>query len=190
MKTLLPFLCLALGACATTGKQATPDEMMAAFMRAGTPGEEHRRLDVFVGDWDVAITYWMDPAAPPSQMSGRMTSEWILDGHYLDQRFSGEMEGMPFDGRGTFGYDIAGQHYFGTWIDSMSTYITVTRGLVSPDGRVFRLQTIGTDPVTGKPSEGREEIVVEGPDRHTMAIFEDRGGELVKTMDMVYTRRK
>lgn len=190
LKNVFPILCLALTACATAPKSASPEEMMAAWQRASTPGAEHRKLDVFVGDWDVAIEYWMDPGQPPSKMTGVMHTEWMLDGRHLDQRYEGEMEGMPFHGRGTWGYDVAGQHYVGTWLDSASTSISISRGRELPDGKAFLLQTLGTDPVTGKPSEGLEDIRVESPDRHTMTMYEYKGSERVKTMHMVYTRRK
>ncbi|NUP97829.1 MAG: DUF1579 domain-containing protein [Planctomycetaceae bacterium] len=190
LRKLLSLACLALAACATAPKQPTPDEMMAAWQRAATPGAEHRKLDVFVGDWDVAIEFWMDPAAPPSKMQGVMRTEWMLDGHYLDQRYEGEMDGMPFQGRGTWGYDIAGQHYVGTWLDNSSTALMISRGRDLEGGKSFVLQTLGTDPVSGKPVEGFEEIRVESPDRHTMTMYEYRGSERVKSMHMVYTRRK
>jgi len=186
----LALACLAFAACATAPEQPTPDEMMAAWQRAGTPGAEHRQLDVFVGDWDVAIEFWMDPSAPPSQMKGVMHTEWMLDGRYLDQRYEGEMEGMPFHGRGTWGYDVAGGHYVGTWLDNWSTTLMVSRGRGLEGGKSFVLQTHATDPISCKPAEGLEEIHVEGPDRHTMTMYENRGGERVKTMHMVYTRRK
>lgn len=190
LKNLLSLACLVVSACATAPKQPTPDERMAAWTKAATPGAEHRKLDGFVGEWDVAIEFWMDPGAPPSTMQGVMRTEWMLDGHYLDQRYEGEMEGMPFHGRGTWGYDVAGQHFVGTWLDNMSTALSISRGRETPDGKGFLLQTLGTDPASGKPAEGFEEIRVENPDRHTMTVYEYRGSERVKTMHMVYTRRK
>ena len=190
LKNVLSIACLALAACATAPKQSSPEEMMAAWQRAGTPGAEHRKLDSFVGDWDVALEFWMAPGEAPSTMKGVMHTEWMLDGHYLDQRYEGEMEGMPFHGRGTWGYDVAGQHYVGTWLDNMSTALSISRGRELPDGKGFLLQTLATDPVTGKPSEGLEDLRVESPDRHTMTMYEYKGSERVKTMHMVYTRRK
>lgn len=190
LKNVLSITCLAFAACATAPKQSTPEEMMAAWQRAATPGPEHRKLDNFVGDWDVALEFWMEPGAAPSTMKGVMHTEWMLDGHFLDQRYEGEMNGMPFHGRGTWGYDVAGQHYVGTWLDSASTALMISRGRELPDGKGFLLQTLATDPVSGKPAEGLEDLRVESPDRHTMTMYEYRGSERVKTMHMVYTRRK
>lgn len=190
LKNVVSILCLALAACATAPKQPAPEDLLAAMERSSTPGAEHRKLDAFVGDWDVALEFWMDPGAAPSTMQGVMHTEWMLDGHHLDQQFQGEMAGMHFQGRGTWGYDVAGQHYVGTWIDNMSTSLSVSRGRELPDGKGFLLQTLNTDPISGKPVEGFEEIRVESPDRHTMTMYEYRGSERVKTMHMVYTRRK
>lgn len=184
---LAVFAALSTG-CMSSGPQPTPEELMAAYGRAGTPGAEHRALDVFVGTWDCSLKMWMDPAAAPSESKGTMTNTWILGGRYLDQRFQGSVEGQSFEGLGLWGYDVAGQHYVGTWIDSMSTQLMVARGRASADGKQFRMLAVSTNPLTGRPDEGEEEIVVESPDRHTMTMWERRDGERVKTMEIVYTR--
>jgi hypothetical protein len=82
---------LTLG-CSSSGtndaaKQPSMDEVMAAMMRAGTPGDAHRKLDAFVGTWNAKLKMWMDPAAPAEESTGVMTNAWTLDGRYLEQKF-------------------------------------------------------------------------------------------------------
>jgi len=184
---------LAVG-CASTGAAPQPeptmDEMMAAMMRAGTPGPEHRALDAFVGTWNATVTYWMSPDAPPEVSRGVMTNTWVLDGHHLSQQFSGDMGGMPFTGIGTWGYDVAAGKYHGTWQDSMSTALMVSYGPPSKDGKTFEMLGTNTDPMTGEPAVADEVITINNPNRHTMEMFENRGGKRVKTMEIVYDRVK
>jgi hypothetical protein len=39
-------------------------EMMAKY---STPGEEHKKLQNFVGTWDTTAKMWMDPGATPQE---------------------------------------------------------------------------------------------------------------------------
>lgn len=196
MKNLvLPLALLALTGlgCNSAGsapaKQPTSDEMMAAMMRVGTPGAQHKALEPFVGTWDATVTSWMDPAKPPSVFKGRMVNAWILGGRYLEQKFEGEFMGQPFQGTGTWGFDVAAGKYFGTWIDSMSTGMMTSWGPVPKDGKTFTSQSEVTDPMTGKPSHGEEVVTLDSPTQHTMTMYEMRGDKKVKSMQIVYTRK-
>jgi hypothetical protein len=198
----LPSLFLALTAfgCASTGgsagssaqESAPPkfEEVMAAMMRAGTPGPEHKALEPLVGTFDAKVTMWTDPGTPPMESTGAMVNTWIYDGRYLEQKFEGDMGGTKFGGTGLFGFDVAAGKYIGLWYDSMSTGISNSVGTASSDGKKFTLMSTMTDPMTGKPATSEEIFTVEGPDKHTMEIFEDRGGKKIKSMEIVYTRKK
>jgi hypothetical protein len=164
------------------------DPMLVAWMQAGTPGEHHRHMDAFVGTWDTEVSLWMDPTRPPDVTEGTMETRWILDGRYLENVYDGEAMGMPFAGRGILAYDNAAQTYRGVWIDSMSTHLQESAGYVNEDGTRWTMRTSATDPMTGEPIEGKEEIVVEGPDRHVMTAWMKQGDAWVKTMQIVYTR--
>ena len=190
---LLPLLlACALQGCASNGardSQPTPDQMMAAMMRAGTPGAEHKALQPFVGTWNAKLSMWMEPGAPPMESTGTMVNAWIYGGRYLEQKFEGDVGGEKFSGTGVWGFDVAAGKYVGTWHDSMSTAIMRSTGPASKDGKTFRMDSVNTDPMTGKDSWGEEVITLDGPNQHTMAMYENRGGEMVKTMEIVYTRK-
>ncbi len=181
----------AVGCSSTSSKpaQPSPEEMMAAWQRAATPGPEHRALDVFVGTWRTAVSMWWSPDGPPDISTGTMTNAWVLDGHHLEQRYSGTAGGQPFQGQGTWGFDVAGGEYIGTWIDSMSTSLMVSHGKRSSDGKTFIMTSTNTDPVTGKRVNSEEVIVVESPDRHTTTSYKlENGKRAEKTMHIVYER--
>ncbi len=170
--------------------EPNPQDMMAAMQRAGTPGAKHKALEPFVGTWSAKVSMYMDPAAPAMESSGTMVNSWIYDGRYLQHKFEGDMGGMKFEGSGLWGFDVAAGKYVGTWIDSMSTAISTSVGPDSKDGKTWTMASTNTDPVTGKASVGEEVITLDNPNQHTMSMFEDRGGKKVKTMEIVYTRKK
>lgn len=192
----LPLSLLALAACTSTGsdapkaeKQPTPDEMMAAMTKAGTPTAEHKALQPFVGTWDAKVTMWMDPKAPPMESTGTMVNSWIYDGRYLEQKFVGDMGGMKFEGTGLWGFDVAAGKYVATWYDSMSTGIMRSWGPKSKDGKTFVTTAVNTDPMTGKEALGEEVVTLDSATQHTMTMYEMRGEQKVKTMQIVYTRK-
>jgi hypothetical protein len=184
----LPLVSLLFAACAAPQPQPTPEQMQEAWIRAGTPGAEHRALDPFVGTWNATVSMWMAPDAPPDVSTGTMVNTWGFDGRFLEQRFSGSMGGMPFTGLATWGFDVAAGCYCSTWTDSMSTTISVSHGAPSKDGKTFELTGSHTDPVTGKPKTTEEVITITGPDRHTMEMFDSSSGKRVKAMEIVYER--
>lgn len=177
--------------CASQGKheQPTPQQMMEAMMRTGTPGAEHKALQPFVGSWNAKVSWWMDPKQPPSESSGTMINTWIYGGRYLEQKFVGDMSGERFEGSGLWGFDVAAGKYIGIWYDSMSTAMSRSVGPVSKDGKTFRMTAFNTDPVSGAESCGEEVVTLDNPNQHTMTMWEDRGGEKVMTMKIVYTRK-
>lgn len=197
MKTFSLFVLLVAASsfgCASNGAQhshaqPTPQQMMEAMMRTGTPGAEHKALEPFVGSWNATVSWWMDPSMPPSESKGTMVNSWVYGGRYLEQKFVGDMDGQRFEGTGLWGFDIAAGKYIGTWYDSMSTSMSRSVGSISKDGKSFRMTAYNTDPVTGQESCGEELITLDGPNQHTMAMYEDRGGQKVMTMKIVYTRK-
>ncbi len=168
--------------------EASMEEMMAAWQRAGTTGEEHRALDAFVGTWKATVTMYWSPDAPPDVSTGTMTNTWVLDGRHLEQRFEGTAGGAPFKGVGMWGFDVAAGEYYGTWIDTMTTAVMISSGPRSADGKTFEMKSTNTDPVTGKRVSSEEVIVIESPSRHTMTSYKLDGGERTKAMEIVYER--
>jgi len=48
-------------------KEMPPDQKaaMEAMMKAASPGDAHKKLASFVGNWDALVKTWMQPGAPP-----------------------------------------------------------------------------------------------------------------------------
>ncbi len=174
-----------------TKKPAMDPAMMEAMMKAGMPGDPHKKLDAFVGTWDTKITTWMMPGADPMTSVGKSTNLWVLDGRYIEQRFAGDFMGAPFNGLGFTGYDNVKKQYFGTWMDSMSTGMMVSTGSMSADGKTFTFTGSMSDPMTGKDSPLEEKITITDADHHTMEMWSPGpDGKMFKMMEIAYSRKK
>lgn len=197
MKKILGFLFLA-AVCATGLLHAQQPEMtaeqkaeMEAWMKAGTPGAHHEALAAMVGTWDVAITMWEKQGAPPSNFKGSSEQRLVLGGRWVEQRFRGEVMGMPFEGLGYFGYDNVRGRFLGTWMDSMSTSMMTMEGEPQKEKGVFRSAGSMADPLSGRQLRLEDETRVVSPDRLESTMWlEGKDGKMFKHMEFVYTRKK
>src|SRR5260370_9404752 len=65
-------------------KADAPDEKahMEAMMKAATPGEMHKKLEPFAGEWNYSMKMWMDPNKPPTDSKGTAETKWVMGGRY------------------------------------------------------------------------------------------------------------
>jgi hypothetical protein len=165
--------------------------MMDMMMKAGTPGDAHKKLDGLVGTWDTKVQFWMMPGTDPMMSGGMSTNQWVMGGRYLEQRYKGDMAGMAFEGVGYTGYDNVKKQYWGTWMDNMSTGVMTSTGSVSADGKSWDFSATMSDPMTGKDSTSKEKVTVIDADHHTMEMWAaGPDGKMFKNMEINYSRKK
>jgi Protein of unknown function (DUF1579) len=172
------------------GAAQDPQSMMAAVEKAGQPAEEHKQLLKMVGKWNLAFKSWMDPKAPPMDSTGTAESKAILGDRFVQTTVTSTFMGKPFSGVAINGYDKAKKKFVGTWMDSMSTGISVVEGTADASGKVITSQMKGTDPVTGKETRMRIVGRWESDDKLVEEFHEKKGGKEVKMMEITYTRAK
>jgi hypothetical protein len=174
-------------------KAAPPDEkaMMEAMMKAGTPGEPHKKLESMIGTWDTKVTMWMDPSKPPEQSTGTSENKWVLGNRYVQENFEGTFMGQPFSGIGYTGYDNITKKYTGTWMDSASTAMMNMTGKAEADGKTMKFSGTMNDPMTGKACKLTSKVTVADNDHHTMEMWgPDPSGKVYKMMEITYSRKK
>jgi hypothetical protein len=175
-------------------KEAAPPGMdpaaMEAMMKAISPGENHKHVTRYAGDWTYAGKMWMDPGQPPTESTGTMHGETILDGRYVQSVWKGTFMGMPFEGRGTNGYDNLSKQYVSTWIDNMGTGIIYSTGTCDASGMKCEDKGEMMDPMTGKKSYMRSVVTWTGDKSFKMESYgPGPSGEEVKMMEMVVTKK-
>ena len=75
---------------------------------------------------------------------------------WLVSKFEGKLGDMPFTGRGTTGYDPAEKKYVGTWIDSVSPYMTIMKGDYDPATKTLTMTGDMRDVASGKVTETKQ----------------------------------
>jgi hypothetical protein len=191
---LLSFATAAALYAADPPKQAAPSAeekaAMDAMMKAATPGEAHKKLDDMVGTWNSKVTVWMAPGAPPAESGGSSTSQWVLGGRYLEQRFTGNFMGMPYSGLGYTGYDNVKQQYFGTYMDNMGTGVANSTGKMDGANH-WTFTGSSPDPVTGKDAPFEQHMSMPDKDHMTFDMWgPGPDGKMYKMMEITYVRKK
>jgi hypothetical protein len=174
-------------------KAPTAEEKAAweAMVKAGTPGDAHKKLSDMVGDFDVTVKSYMQPGAPPQVSTGTSKNSWALGGRWVEEHFNGTFMGMPFSGIGYTGYDNVKKQYVGTWMDTMSTSMMTSTGTADASGKSYEFTSSMDDPVTGKTMPMKEKVTVTDKDNHTMEMWSPGpDGKMYKMMEITYTRKK
>ena len=165
---------------------------MAAMMKAGTPGEQHKMLAKMAGTFDAVVSFKMSPDGSELTSKGRETSEMLFDGRYLKSEFSADMMGMPFKGTGLTGYDNTKKKFVVVWLDSMSTGMMVAEGDADAAGKVITFGGEYACPVeTGTMRKFRQVWTIKDNDHHEFEMFSPGpDGKEFRGMHIKYTRVK
>ena len=162
---------------------------MEAMMKAATPGEAHQKLSPMVGTFDVKIKMWSAPSAPPVESTGKSVSTWVLGNRWVAENFEGTFMGMPFSGIGYTGYDNIQKIYVGTWMESMSTQMMVSKGSADAGGKTMNFTSSMADPMSGKTMPVKEKVTVTDENHHMMEMWSPGPkGKMFKMMEITYTR--
>ncbi|MFY9820982.1 MAG: DUF1579 domain-containing protein [Thermoanaerobaculia bacterium] len=157
---------------------------MDAMMKASMPGEPQKSLARLAGDWSFTSTAWMAPGQPPMTSNGTMHGVVLMGGRYVEHTWKGTFMGMPFEGRGTDGYDNVAKHYVSSWVDTMGTGILYQVGHCDDAVKVCNYSGDVWDPMTGKKTLFRSvitwadndnfknEMYGNGPDGKEMKMME------------------
>lgn len=188
---IVMLMMLASAAHAAETSMAEMDPAMMAKMQAATsPGEQHKVLEAFAGQWTYTGTFRMTPDAAPQEMTGTAKAEMVYGGRFLKQEFEGPWMGQTFNGLGYTGYDNIKGEYVSIWLDSMATGIMVVSGQYDKEGKTLDMAGNNSCPLTGeKDRRGRSEWTVVDADHNTYTSYlSDPNGEEFKAMEIKYTR--
>jgi hypothetical protein len=173
-------------ATAQDKKEVTPPKVAETTVLA--PGQEQNLLKQDVGVWDATIESTMEPGGKPNVTKGSETNT-LLGSRWLISDFKGELMGLPFQGHAVMGYDPAKKKYTGTWVDSMSTNISVLEGTYDPKTKTMTswMESPGPD---GKPMKMRSTSEWKDDDTRIFTMHSPAGqGDEFAMMKITYKRR-
>jgi len=164
--------------------------MMKAWEAYMTPGDAHKMLAKYNGTWDAEVSHWMKPDAAPTVSKASCINKMILGGRYQQSTFSGNFEGMPFEGIGTLAYDNTRKTFLSTWVDNMGTGVMYLEGTYDEPKKLLTLKGKTVDPASGKEMQIIETTKFIDDNNQYMEMFDASKGKEIKTMAIKFTRRK
>ncbi len=166
------------------------DPAMAAWIKAGAPGEMHKLLEPLVGEWTAVSTFVAAPGAPPVESKGTCKRTSILGGRFIQEEFKGDFMGMPMEGLGFYGHDNVKKKYVSAWMDTMTSPIMTSLGTIDDSKKVITFTGDYDDPATGKVKKNRSIFKIESKEKNSWTMFDTTpDGKEFKTMEIVYTRK-
>ncbi|MFO0906831.1 MAG: DUF1579 domain-containing protein [Isosphaeraceae bacterium] len=154
---------------------------------------EHKLLAAEEGTWDAAIkTFEAGPDAAPSVSKGTEVNELLPGGLWIISKFEGDFGGMKFHGRGQYGYDPVKKKYVGTWLDSMSTILSVLEGDYDAKAKTLTFTGDGYDPVQKAKFSQRMVTAMKDDGSRVFTLYMKYEGQPAeaKFMEITYTKRK
>jgi hypothetical protein len=194
--SLLSLVALVVAGCAVREPDTLTDAVRLSalsvdqWVALGEPGDAHKVLQTFVGEWDVAISSRSSVTAKPEVSSGRSHFSWVLQGRFIEERFSGEVAGKGYDGLGYFGFDNATKRYSSLWLESLSTSPTLSWGVYNPENQSFSFVADVYDPLRARLKRSYSRIVVTSQDSFSLSMMERSSeGEEFVAFELQYKRR-
>ena len=170
-------------------KKMDMQAMMEVYKKVGTPGEPHKLLAKLEGNWTTRTIGYQE-GKTVMESTGTCEQKLVLDGHYLQQFYTGDMMGAPFSGINLLGYNNHTKKYESIWIDSMSTAIYFFVGKGSTDGRTITQECSYDDPVKG-PAIWRSVTRIKDDNTLEFEMFiTPKGGKEEKMMEMTVARKE
>ena len=174
------------------GEQDQMAEMMAKWKELNSKGPEHEKLKKMVGEWDTEMKWWMTPDGEPMISPGHASFRLILDGRFVEQKYSCEMMGDKYEGIGLDGFDRVKNKYVSLWMDNQCTGFYTCEGTADATGKVVTYYGKMDDPIAGVKDKTVRSVAREINDNK--AVFEmydtTPEGKEFKSMEITYTRHK
>ena len=161
-----------------------------AWQDYATPSKAHEMLAKDNGTWDAELTFWSPDNPQEMKSTATVTYKMIMGGKYQEGTYSGDMFGMPFEGKGMVAYDNATEEFVSTWIDNMGTGMMVTKGKYDEATKTSTFYGEMVDPVTKKAKKVKEVITYIDDNNQKMEMFDvSEDGKEFKSMQVVSKRK-
>jgi hypothetical protein len=182
-------------ASAQPAEEMSPEamqEMWDSYLKLARPGDAHRHLDDSVGTWDVTVRIWMSgPGGEPTVSNGTAHREWVLDGRFVREVLRTEMMGQPFEGLGYTGYDNYKNLYVSSWMDNLSTSLSLSKGQRHPGTGVFTFYGEMDEPMLQVQGRTVKTVIrPAGAGGQVFEMYDLHAGDDYKVMEITYRKRE
>jgi hypothetical protein len=113
---------------------------MTDITLAGQPSPEHARLHAMAGTWDVEMTFWFKPGAPPIVTKGTSAIRPILNGMFIEETTDASLTGTLVTTKSWTGYNADRKVYEATRIASTNSIRIAETGTFDEKTKQFEFK--------------------------------------------------
>jgi hypothetical protein len=197
LSLLIVFLAtLVLSVSAQENNQEMSEEqkkMMELWKKYTFPGEKHKHIEYFVGEWESIIKSWPVPGKEPKVRNQKIKVESFFDGRFTKAHIKTDASdiGMVIETIVINGYDNFKQEFFSITLSKLRTDYYLTTGKLDKTGKIRTDTTVRTDILTGEQYRVKAITTIINRDKYTYEYYQiDPEGNEIKRMDITYTRKK
>jgi hypothetical protein len=120
------------------------------FMKLHTPGDEHKMIQSWAGEYTIKGKMWMAPGQDPMEVHGWSTIRTV-GAAFAHEKFTLVMpDNTKMWGEGFFGFDNETKKFQTTWVGGWSTTQRTMNGTLDPKTNVMEFKCDYTCPITKK----------------------------------------
>jgi hypothetical protein len=151
------------------------------------PPDEMKQMAYKVGTWDVDMKLRMDAHSEFMNSTGEAHYQYILGGAVVEFKYTSDVEGMPFEGRGYTAFNRSNGKWQEVWMDVMGAYISLYEGAMEGDQLVLH----GVDYMDGEEwlTRTTQSAMKDGKFNWMMEHSTDGGKSWAVYLKSEYTKR-
>lgn len=150
------------------------------------PGPEQKRLEVFLGRWNVDGEAQASPYGPAGKLTSIDTWAWMPGGFFMTHHWDSKQGGVEIKGMEVLGYDGRSKVYTSRFFDNLGNS-GPWKGTVQGNAWTWT----GDTEVAGKPLKERCTTIVAGADALTSKCeYSTDGAKWLPNFELRYTRGK
>jgi len=172
---------------------AEDQKIMEIYKRFASPGENHKFLDYFVGQWESSQKIWMEPGGEPLIRNQEISVESLFGGRFTKAhiKIKGEILGMSIEAFVITGYDNYKKQFASVTFGNSGTDFVLMYGTLDNTGKIRTDTGYVDDVVTGESVKLKGVTTLINNDTYTYEMFQtDSQGKELKYMEITYTRKK
>ena len=168
-------------------------KMMELWKKYTCPGEKHKHIEYFVGEWESIIKSWPEPGKKFGVRTQEIKVESFFDGRFTKAHIKTDASdvGMLLETIVINGYDNYKQEFFSITLSKQRTDFYLNTGKLDKTGKIRTDTTVRTDIFTGEEYRVKAITTIINRNKYTYEYYNiDPEGNEIKRMDITYTRKK
>ena len=169
------------------------EKMIKLWKKYATPGEKHKFLDYFVGQWESIQNIWSEPGGESLLRHQEISVESLFGGRFTKAhiKIKEKIMDMSVEGFVITGYDNYKKQFHSVTFTNAGTDLHFMSGTLDKTGKVRTDTGYEDDFMTGKKIKVKGITTLIDNDKYKYEYYQsDTKGNEFKLMEIIYTRKK